>query len=339
MIVSSEGQIGDILFVCGILSEIGGKHSIILQKSAVTGFKTMEDVYKAHSVLHPLLSIQPYIEEFRPEQPGDHFDWISGKFRGAGLHFKENSLMQAHINHLIQTHGVGRQITGKNKWLTVEPYSDMGELVVMNRTFRYQNPYFPWNEIVSHYRDRLVFVGLPYEHEEFQKSYGYVQYLPTENLLELAKVIAGCGLFIGNQSSANAVCEGLKHNVIQEVSLSIPDCIWKRPNAQHVYDGKCVLPDIGGSGTLALESKVKETFARKTHMTPPGDWQFRGIKHSNLSVVVDAAIRNYPEEFKTRESAEDAILYENYRRLPDYFMDKSLRYVFDTFHRTYNNAH
>lgn len=337
MVCSTEGDLGDCVYCAGILSEIGGKHTLIIQKSEVTALRSIDSVNKMHKLLEPLLSIQPYIEEFRPEIPGDKFDWKSGMFRSGGFHFKEVSLLRSHVNHLIATKGVGKSIHGKMKWLTVEPSKESNGFVVVNRTFRYNNPYFPWTEIVSHYGDRILFIGLPHEHETFCSAFGQVAHRPTKDYLEVARLISGSDLFIGNQSSAGAISEGLKHTHIQETSLSIPDCIFKRGNVQHVWDGKCVLPDVSGSGNLELPSKVRDSFSAKTHITPPGNWVFRGITHSNFEVVVSSALRNY-KDIETEEDARREVLRDNYLRLPDYFRDHSAKHIFDVFHKSMSLA-
>ena len=338
MNVTSEGDIGDIIYLCGILSEIGGKHNLLLHTSQVTSLRDIEAVKRVHALLEPLLAKQPYINEFRIFEAGDKIDWSSGGFRAGGFHFHETSLFRAHLNHLKSMTGIGDSIKGKNKWIHLDEQEKNDQLIVINLTHRYRNPYFPWKEIVDHYRDRLVFIGLPHEHRDFINSYGDVEYRETKDFLEIAKLIDESALFIGNQSSAFAVCEGLKHDCIQETSLFIPDCIWKRPNAQHVFDGECVLPDIYGSGELRLESKVKEVFSRKTHITPPGGWKFRGISTTAFGPMVNAVKLNYGAEFPDDKSAEDAILEEQFKRLPDFFRDDSTRHLFDIVKRTYANA-
>ena len=68
-----------------------------------------------------------------------------------------------------------------------------------------------------------------------------VIYTPTKNFLEVAQLIAGSKLFIGNQSAPYAVAEGLKHNSILEVTLPSPDCIYERDNGRYCFrypDGK-----------------------------------------------------------------------------------------------------
>ena len=55
----------------------------------------------------------------------------------------------------------------------------------------------------------------------------------TTDFLEVGQIIAGSKLFIGNQSAAYTVAEGLKHNLIQETSPRIPSSYFNRSNARY----------------------------------------------------------------------------------------------------------
>ena len=89
------------------------------------------------------------------------------------------------------------------RWLDVTP--DRQATIVINRSARYRNPFFPWEELVATFGKDMLFIGLPSEYWDFCLSFGEVEYLHTKNLLEAAQMIAGSELFIGNQSSCNAI--------------------------------------------------------------------------------------------------------------------------------------
>ena len=56
--------------------------------------------------------------------------------------------------------------------------------------------------------------------------------MPTANIMELARLIAGAGVLIGNQSAPMAIALGLGQNVIQECWQGNPNCLFpKRRNA------------------------------------------------------------------------------------------------------------
>lgn len=115
-------------------------------------------------------------------------------------------------------------------WLEAE--SKEIEQIVISRTNRYKNYNFPWNSIVKKYKKKCIFLGLPDEYDSFIKLYGFVPYYEVKDAYEMACVIKGSKLFIGNQSVAYAIAEGLKHRTIQETYRKLPDCIFVRDNAK-----------------------------------------------------------------------------------------------------------
>lgn len=198
------------------------------------------------------------------------------------------------INHDFSTfrrigHHMGRTICelqytwtklpcDQNKpWLKVDPNPDTVGKIVINRTPRYNNCFFPWKELVETFGEDMVFIGLPEEHRTFCDNYGKVVYLPTDDLYDVASAIEGSELYIANQSSCYAICEGLKHRSIQETHLQWADCIYARNNATYCFDGRLSFDACGKH----FESPSKEIKSKiSTHETPPGGWtlEYAGIK-------------------------------------------------------------
>ena len=169
------------------------------------------------------------------------------------------------------------------------------------------------------YGDRLLFIGVPHEYRDFSGEFGLVEYLPTQNFLEIAQAIAGSLLFIGNQSSPMAVCEGLKHPSIQETSLDPADCIYKRSNAQYCFDGTATLPGFGRED-LKLHAAKLNPIGISTETTPPGMWQLPGCAPCvNFKGLVELAQRISPWKEKTKEEIEYAIKADAVARRPDFF--------------------
>ncbi len=90
------------------------------------------------------------------------------------------------------------------------------------------------------------FVGTTAEHEDFCRSVGPVPLLLTSSLLDLARVIAGSRLFVGNQSCPAAIAEGLKHALILEVYPPLPNCCFERLGRVNARDGGIELPAVTG---------------------------------------------------------------------------------------------
>jgi hypothetical protein len=146
-----------------------------------------------------------------------------------------------------------------------------------------------------------------------------VEFAATKNLLDVARLIAGSELFIGNQSSAGAVAEGLKHRSIQEVSLAIPDCIFKRPSVQHVWDGRVDLPAIGSVPALSLTPYNLNPEMVSTGITPPGQWQY-GKHIAETYPQMESILINEPEfRGKTQAEIKRAIQQATLDRLPHHY--------------------
>jgi len=337
----SQGDAGDTIFQSSIIQELtGGPHNLLIQKNTVTTLRSDEAIQKFIRVMKPLMEVQPYIKDFRVWESGDAIDWDGGGFRALGLHYTGISLLECHAQHLAITHGgIGRNLRGTRQWLHVEPSMETRGMVVVNRTSRYNNTFFPWKQVVEHYKGRILFIGLKHEHEAFCSQYGKVSWRQTSDMLEMARLIAGSQLFIGNQSSANALCEGLKANLIQETALHIPDCIFRRANAQHVGDGGCILPDVSGSGVRETESvRKKDNYVFRTHRTPPDGWQYGKLRHTAWNSMVIEAKRLPEFRDKSEEDVATVIMQANQKRKPDFFQDNSFAHLFGVFLKAYQTA-
>lgn len=134
---------------------------------------------------------------------------------------------------------------GKTPWL--EAKAVYGPPVLFARSERYHNTSFPWQRIRDKYQKCAAFVGRDVEYDKFCREFGPVARLRVEDAWQLACLMAGCRLFVGNQSAPYAIAEGLKVRTIQETRNgcnSEADCMFNRPGAQFVMNDHVELPDI-----------------------------------------------------------------------------------------------
>lgn len=319
MVHSSTGDLGDSVVTLGIVKGIpNGPHDFILRQSTATKMKHPLDVKRWHAMLAPLAEAQPYIRECRIAKPDEPADWDSGNFRNTGLHSRSASLFNAQLSHLRRYKGIGHDITPNDPWLTVEPSPETADRVVVARSGRYRNGAFPWQQIVDFYGDRLLFIGMPHEWAEFGGHFGLVEHRPVKNFLEVAELIAGSLLFIGNQSSPMTVCEGLKHRCIQETSTDPADCIYLRDNAQWCYNGEVTLPGFD-KDDLHLRAVNVTPRMPSTVTTPPQQWQYGDKK----SYAFDALLSMVRKESPGVDPQEllGRILQANVLRCPEFFMN------------------
>lgn len=278
MICETEGDIGDAVIQLGVIEQIpNGPHTYVVQTSGCTKFRTPKDADRLCSIIKPLAELQPYIKECRRVIEGEHIDWHDGIFRSNGF-VAGRSLFTAHCTGLMQAKGIGDGFLCDHPFLTVDEIDQKSVgRVIISRSGRYRNNTFPWMEICRKYGNRLLFVGLEHEWRDFSGEFQSVEFAKTENMLEVARLIKGSLLFIGNQSSPMAVCEGLKHRSIQETSLNTPDCIYKRDNAQYCYNGSCILPGFDGDDDTIIPVPPMTKDKISTSQSPPGGWKYPGI--------------------------------------------------------------
>jgi hypothetical protein len=151
-----------------------------------------------------------------------------------------------------------------------------------------------------------------------------VEFASTTDLVDLASLIIGSELFIGNQSCAFAIAEGFKHPLILEVSPKQPDCIFVRENSQMVFDGQCVLPDVAGSGALRIEGRVIDSSKLGTMKAPPRGWLYNDKIMGNGFGGATVRMMQLPEfRGKQREVVEKALLDYNVKRAPEFFAEQS----------------
>lgn len=104
--------------------------------------------------------------------------------------------------------------------------------IVINRTNRYHGR--GWDYLLFRKYDHLMtFVGLPDEFAVLSKKLPNMDYKPVNDFYELAQIITGSDLFIGNQSMAFAIAEVTKTNRALEVC---PDAHNVIPTGRNGYD-------------------------------------------------------------------------------------------------------
>jgi hypothetical protein len=248
MIYKHSGTFGDLIYSLSVVKKLGkGAFAIALNNIetcvAQYGYKPDEvDVmHKGRftvadfNLLEPLLKRQSYISEVVPWK-GIH-DIDLDQFRGVLFRGFEGNYVEAFHKtfNLPFTAAVYNET-----WLEADPVRIAP--IVINRTFRYRCPngITSWKNLLEQasITQNGIFVGSDEEHEDFEKSTGFrVNYYPVKDLKELADVIAGAELFMGNQSAAYSIAMALgKSSVLETIKikpLANNECYFPRDNCQY----------------------------------------------------------------------------------------------------------
>lgn len=216
-----SGSIGDVIYSLPAVKALGGGE-IRLDVNGKAWWKHLFGDPVAQ--LAPLLEAQPYITGVTAWD-GKPVDYDLDLFRECFWHPHLPKILTLADLHTMSV-GLPAQLKDE-KWLTIEP-SDYRPACVIHRSARYHSPFFNWRMFVEDHPGS-VFTGLAKEHEDFEARFGKIEHVPTANLLELARLIAGADMFAGNQSSPYSIAEGLKKKAVLEASPEVPNCMFYRP--------------------------------------------------------------------------------------------------------------
>lgn len=214
-----SGARGDLIYSLPTVIALGGG-SLYVNRKAIQ----IQDVELRYFIvddeemrsIQEFLRTQPYLSEVE-DWDGRSIDFDLDIFREQNVAI--NLLTVAHLNSFKAEFDL------RKPWIEVEkiPVIHRAEIVV-SRTSRYHAFRFPWNELMT-WANRAVFVGTEEEHQKFQEETGIS--LPWEmpkSWMELAGMIRGSKLFVGNQSFPYSLAEGMKHPRVLEECQVCPNC-------------------------------------------------------------------------------------------------------------------
>ncbi|MXV13953.1 glycosyltransferase family 9 protein [Hufsiella ginkgonis] len=223
-----SGNAGDIIYALPTIREIGRLTGLpvhlflkLYESTLISshykhplGNVMMNDVIAKMMV--PLLDTQPYLQKcslFNGEPI--HIDLDA--FRKAGLLLDRGNIA-AWYNYFT-----GLKPDLSEKWLDVLPNPAYSDYIVLARSSRYNNPVINYSFLNKY--DKLIFVGVDTEYEAIKKQVENIQWQQVTDFIELASIIAGCKLFIGNQSFPFAIAEGLKVPRLLETAVESPNVL------------------------------------------------------------------------------------------------------------------
>jgi len=231
------GDIGDCIAALPVIRQMGGGRLLIRNHPETQTTKFYRPIQgEKYEAMRPLLAAQDYISGVEYDEKSQ-VDCDFTYFRGS--YEPHKSLALAHARHAKLTK------LSLSPWLKAKPDPAMAGRVTVSRSPRYHNDLFPWKAIAKRYGESLFFIGHDEEKSAFQEVIGrHIEGRAMRDFLEMAEIISGSRLFIGNQSAPCWVAMGLGHPIVQETSTWNPDSIIERKNALFVPDGKLDLDEL-----------------------------------------------------------------------------------------------
>lgn len=176
----------------------------------------------AFAFIRPLLQLQPYINEVRfvreAEIPGDAIRLDPYRF-GAGMNLSAGNI----ADYPGKFYGIALDVSVS--WLSTRPLKRLAGPVTVGMSTRYRNVAIDYS-FLAHV-DSVRFVGLPEEYEDFKSRHDLpnLTYQACTSAVDLAESIGSSRVFLGNQSMAFAVAEGLKVPRVLEVCELVPNVV------------------------------------------------------------------------------------------------------------------
>lgn len=244
------GDLGDLVLYLPVLRALtrNDKAAVLIEAAPYTRQLLIPQNWCGIDVL---LRQQPYIGDVRPYRQGEGVTYNGNDFRSRLFHaLRGGHGKDKHLTYwMCDAHGVNYNCMDE-PWLRVdEPIK--AARVVFSRAGAgrpahqvYHNNQFPWHYVWEKYGKEAVFIGTEAEHEVFSGTCGKVPHYKTKDLAEAARVIAGCELFVGNQSCPHAIASGMKKRIILEVWKEGPNVIDNRPGVTNGWDQYLKLPDL-----------------------------------------------------------------------------------------------
>ena len=226
-----SGCLGDVIYSIPVIQRLGpGELQLIIggvpaairkyNNGPVPAAYEGKISMREYLMLKPLLLEQPCITSLLDLNPNDDpVDVDLDKFRGTvGQSFTGNFL-ETYFKTFDLPYTPEDIIT---PWLTVPEPKRVAKFVI-SRTLRYRSNKVAtiptWINLLQEHNiaANAVFVGLPEEHKDFEELFNVkVPFYPVNDFLEMAEVIAGCDQFLGNQTFAYGLAQGLGKSTVLE---------------------------------------------------------------------------------------------------------------------------
>jgi hypothetical protein len=224
-----SGNLGDIIYALptimalggGVLYIASGAYPPLISDEAPHPYPVSSE---AVDQMVALLKNQPYLQDVRPYQ-GETIDYDLDRFREHVVH--DPALWRVHLAYWhLRTFHVPFDLC--QPWLFNMTPNRINDIVVTYSAINATHSVLSNWRALEDYLDKCIFLGFENEYDEFKKYTGLeINFFKVKNIVDLARIIKGSRLFIGNQCFGFALAEAMKHprvllDVLRLRSNSLP---------------------------------------------------------------------------------------------------------------------
>lgn len=196
---------------------------------------------KAAEFIQPLLDAQSWIKTTISDSiPDGYFDLSN--FRKLMKNFGSGNIPYWYLTCINEHIDIDCSIPS----LDCKASTELKDKIIVCFTERY-NPYKLDMNCLRDFREKLVFIGLPREHAQFEKKFFRIDYKPVENALDIAKLMKGSKGVVANLGGNYSIAESIKCKRI---------CLWAdiMQYGGRLVVGPCNVSPQGGWWDIALNS-------------------------------------------------------------------------------------
>jgi len=223
---ASSGGLGDIVFAIPVMRRLG-----------VTDIYVKENYYfppygSLYLSIKSLLQSQGFNVHPTPGgkdpgifDPGLHIDYnldlsLNQRCRGS------NHIIISYLNTFKLPHD-----NWKRPWLSIvgEPVKEDYTLIHLTDRWR-KNSRVDWIKVLKSITGKVYFIGFQYEWLDFCNRYGFVEHLPTDDILHMAVLIQDCKVLYCNQSVSLALAQGMGKEYYLERKPGKTNCLMYTKN-------------------------------------------------------------------------------------------------------------
>lgn len=205
-IAATSGGLGDIVFAIPVMRQLGVTDVYVKQSYYFPPYGNLHDAIK-RLLEHEGFKVHPTAGGLPPMQYADNlkFDYDMDAARKQP-HRGKNHIIISYLNQFKI-----RFDEWQEPWLTVQPAKDLpGPYNLIHLTPRWRDESeVRWNKVLQSIKGKVYFIGFQHEWLDFCKRWGNVEWLMTDDIYDMAQVIAGCEDLYCNQSVSLALAQGL----------------------------------------------------------------------------------------------------------------------------------
>lgn len=224
-----SGHLGDLINSLPLIKQISKKSkcNLYIEVGKQTdNFKVTKEFYLSKGGVEkilPLLKKQNYINHLAIYQK-QKININLNFFRTLDINFNIDSVRW--YSHLVGIHP-----PLELPYIKVDKHKKFRNKIVIVRSLRRQNNLISY-KFLNKYKN-ILFIGLKTEYLSLKKDIKNLSFYDCKNFLEMAEIIKGCKLFIGNLSFGYALAEAIK---VPRLLESNPEFSLVYPNGKKAYD-------------------------------------------------------------------------------------------------------